>query len=384
VETLAGEEQVKLVMRSPQALPCLLLLLALAAGPLLHAQQDSIPAATETEEDYSQYDDVDFVDKKAKRFGSIKIFDLSPQRFISAMWDIQGPYDMSFSPLGSFPEGSEVSVAENGRATYTGGLRLQASIPVVARNNIIWQLGANYWDTRYSISPLFTTSSSAGLMQILENRGLRTTGLNTLVFKPLNETHFLIFQGNVDLSGNYFLDDPQSLRYARYSAALLWGKRPHDRLQWSIGLSRTYRVGAMNYIPVVMYNYTARSRKWGTEILFPARVQYRRTFNPRSLLLAGYELEGQSYRIAELSTNGNSLEIRRSELRMRVEHQRQLKGFVWLSIQAGYRYDWSFDADELPEGRDFLRGFFGEQPFAMLNSLGGAMYGQVGIHLVSP
>jgi len=71
-------------------------------------------------------------------------------------------------------------------------------------------------------------------------------------------------------------------------------------------------------------------------------------------------------------------------LRLRAEYQRQLKGFLWVSVQAGYRYDWSFDADELPEGREFFRGLFGDQPFAQLNSLGGAIYGQVGIHLVSP
>ena len=70
---------------------------------MLRAQQDSIPAKKDTDEDYSQYDDVDFVDEKAKRFCSQKIFDLSPQRFISAMWDMQGPYDLSFSPVGSFP-----------------------------------------------------------------------------------------------------------------------------------------------------------------------------------------------------------------------------------------------------------------------------------------
>ncbi len=359
-----------------------LLLLLLIAAPLL-AQQDTIPPSDE-EEDYSQYDNLDFADAKAKRFCSQKIFDLSPTRFISLMWDAQGPYDLRFSPIGSWAEDADAPVAEEGRATYTGGLRLQANIPVVSRNSIIWQLGATHWDTRYAISPTSTTDAAAGLMRELADRGLRTTGLNTTLFKPLNETQFIIFQGSADLSGDYFLDDPQGLRYLRYSAAALWGRRPHDRLQWGVGISRTYRVGAVNYIPVVLWNYTAPNRKWGIEALLPARGHYRRTFNPRSLLLAGWELEGQSYRIARLSTEASSLEIRRGELRLRVEHQRQLKGFVWLSIQAGYRYDWTFDADNLPEGREFFRGFFGDQPFAMLNSLGGAVYGQVGIHLVSP
>jgi hypothetical protein len=359
-----------------------LLLLALLVPAGLRAQPDTIPATDE--EDYSQYDDLGFADEKAKRYAHPKVLDLSPQRFISVLWDAQGAYTMQSSPLGSWPEEADAPVAEEARATYTGGLRVQANIPVVSRNSIIWQLGATYWDTRYAITPSFTTAGASGLMGVLGDRGLRTMGLNTTVFKPLNETQFLIVQAVADLSGTYTLDAPQSLRYLRYSGAVVWGRRPNDRLQWGLGISRTYRVGAINYIPVVMYNYTAPGRKWGTEILFPARAHYRRTFSPRSLLLAGYELEGQSYRIAELSTGDNSLEVRRGELRLRLEHQRQLKGFVWLSVQAGYRHDWSFNADDLPGGNEFFRGLFGDQPFAMLNSLGGAPYAQVGVHLVSP
>lgn len=359
-----------------------LLLTALLLPGLAWAQPDSIPAADE--EDYSQYDDLGFADDKAKRFCSQKILDQSPTRFISVMWDAQGGYDMRFSPRGSWAEDAELPTVEQGRATYAGGLRMQANIPVVSRNSIIWQLGATYWDTRYAITDRSEQPGSAGLMRTLADRGLRTAGLNTTLFKPLNETQFLIVQASADLSGDYFLDDPQGLQYVRGSVAALWGKRPNDRKQWGVGMSRTYRVGAMNYIPVLMYNYTAANRTWGTEILFPARAHYRRTFSARSLLLTGYELEGQSYRIQALSTDDKSFEVRRGELRLRAEYQRQVKGFLWLSVQAGYRHDWSFDADELPGGREFFRGFFGDQPFAMLNELGGAPYAQVGIHLVSP
>ncbi|MFN6115119.1 MAG: DUF6268 family outer membrane beta-barrel protein [Flavobacteriales bacterium] len=359
-----------------------LLFLALLAPVCLKAQPDTIPAADE--EDYSQYDDLGFADDKAKRYSHPKVLDLSPQRFISVLWDAQGAYTMQSSPLGSWPEEADAPVAEGSRANYTGGLRVQANIPVVSRNSIVWQMQANYWDVRYDLSPTFITASSAGLHRILGDRGLRTTGLGTTVFKPLSETAFLILQASADLSGDYYLDDPQPLEYLRYNAAVVWGKRPHDRLQWGVGLSRTYRAGAINYIPVVMYNFTAANRKWGTEILFPARAHYRRTFSARSLLLTGYELEGQSYRIQGLSTDAYSFEVRRGELRLRAEYQRQLKGFIWMSVQAGYRHDWSFNADELPGGDEFFRGLFGDQPFAMLNSLGGAPYAQVGIHLVSP
>jgi hypothetical protein len=100
-------------------------------------------------------------------------------------------------------------------------------------------------------------------------------------------------------------------------------------------------------------------------------------------LLFGYELEGQSYRIDALSKGDNSYEIRRGELRPRLELQKQLSGPFWFNIQAGYRIDYSFDADELQGGKEFFRGFVGEQPFGMLNSLGPALYFNIGISFVT-
>lgn len=361
--------------------------LLVGAGLCFHgvvsAQTDSL--AVEEEEDYSMYEDVVYADGGTKIFCSPKVFDLSPQRFVSIGWDYQLPFQLSASSLGSFAADEEPPVAEEGRIAYAGGLRLGANIPVVSRNNIVWQMGANYWDVRYRVEDVQTGTNPAGLLTALDERGLRTLGLNTTIFKPLNETQFLLIQANADLNGDFPILEPQSLRYLRYSVAALWGKRPHDRLMWGVGMARTYRVGEMNYIPVALYNFTAASRKWGTEILFPARAHYRRNFSPRSILLAGYELEGQSYRIDPLSEADRSLEIRRGELRARLDYQRQLAGFIWVSAQAGWRYNWSFDADYLPnDGQEFFRGFFGDQTYAMLNQIGNPLYFQLGVHLVSP
>jgi hypothetical protein len=201
-----------------------------------------------------------------------------------------------------------------------------------------------------------------------------------------------------ELNGTYNLSSEShkpDFTTIRSSVSALYGKRPHDRKQWAVGLSRTYRAGEMNYIPVVMYNYTSVNRKWGTEILFPARAAYRRKFTSRSILLAGYELEGTSYRLYNMENNvptadpmttirKSSYELRRSELRFRLDYQRQLKGFVWLAIQGGIRYDLSYNVDALDGGNDFFRGFFGSQSYLMLNQVGLAPYVNVSINLVSP
>ncbi len=359
---------------------CLLLLLQ---GGWAWSQ---VTDSTSEEEDEVDYGAVELVEGKSKTYANSRIVGTSPQRFVSVGWDWQGPYDMTFSPIGSYPEGTEIPVANQstGRATYTGGFRLNANIPVISRNNLVWQLGATYWDTRYNINNIAGANSGSDVLRALNDRGMRTGGLNTTVYKPLNEFQFLLFQGSVDMSGDFGWGLQP---YVRGSAAVLWGKRPNERKQWAVGLSRTYRVGAMNYIPIVLYNWTAPNRKWGIEALLPARGAVRYNIDRNSMLLAGFELEGQSYRLnglSQLRADQGSLEIRRGELRPRLEYMRQLSGYFWVGVQAGYRINYSFDADLLPNGREFFRGFFGDQPFAMLNSLGNAPYAQITINFVSP
>jgi hypothetical protein len=149
-------------------------------------------------------------------------------------------------------------------------------------------------------------------------------------------------------------------------------------------LSRTYRAGDLNYIPVFLLNWTSANSKWGAEMLLPARAHLRRSFNSRSILLIGYELEGQTYRIGSRNAVYPNLELRRSELRFRLAYERSLSGFIWISWQAGFRYNYSFNMDELPNNRDFFRGFTGTQPYFMENTLSNTFYSLISINLVSP
>lgn len=340
------------------------------------------------DDDYSAYENLEFAGKKAKTYANPKINGLTPQRFVSVGYDAIAPYSARFSDIGRFPVDANPDFTDERRATYTDAYRVNVNIPVVSTNKILWQMGANYLQTNYRFEEDGQNpNANHNLPGLLQENALRSIGLVTTIYKPLNEKHFLLFQGSADLNGNYRMNQLQSLGYLRYSGAILWGKRPHDRLQWAVGLSRTYRVGNMNYIPVLMYNWTSKTGKWGTEILLPARGAVRYTFNSRNMLLFGFDLEGSTYRIQELSQPNHSFEIRRGELRFRFEYQRKLTGFFWLGLQAGVRLDYSFDADDLPAESaksDWFRGFFGTQDFAMKNKLGPAPFLSLTINFVSP
>ena len=201
------------------------------AGPGILAQVDTL---VEEEEDYSMYDNLDFADGGAKNFCSSKILGISPAKLISIGYDLQLGYDLQADTLGD-------ALPETVAFSRTGGMRLAANIPVISRNDVIVQLGANYWESTYTAAD--AAAIQHPLRQNLAQNGLRTTGIATTIFKPFNETNFLLFQGSADLNGDYSFSDLLPLQYLKYSAAALFGKRPSDNKQWALGVARTYRVG---------------------------------------------------------------------------------------------------------------------------------------------
>ena len=364
-----------------------LMLGAVLIGAVASAQVDTTGTGEE-DIDFDLYDNLGFADEGAKRFCSPKIEGLSPAKLISVGYDFQGGYALSAGQILA-ADGSSLAAAGEGTVNATSGLRVGCNIPVVSKTNVVWQMGANYWNTNYRFDEAPTAADNP-LLQSLAEHGLRTAGINTTVFKPLDSKQFLLFQGSADLSGTYGID-LMPLDYLKYSAALVYGRRPTEKKQWGVGVARTYRVGEINYIPVVLYNATDARNRWGTEILFPARAHVRRTLNPRNMVFFGYELEGQSYRLWRDPESGadlrsQDLEIRRGEARIRAVYEFSLKDFVWLSLQAGYRYNYRFDVDRLTDGDEIYRAFglLRDDPYAQINSLGNPFYFNVSLNLVSP
>lgn len=366
----------------------LLLFLLFSGG--ISAQVDSLTIDSlpvEEEEDYSLYDQLDFADGGAKRFCTSKVLDLSPAKLISVGFDFQGPFSLTTD---SFPSNPPYTGFDDKKSRYNGagGIRLAANIPVISRNNIIVQLGVNYgqinyYDKENNDLPLLENPVN----QTLRANGLKTMGLNGTVFKPFNEKHFAIVQVSGDLNGDYGFSNIPGLQHTRISAAAIFGWKRHDRSMVGLGLSRTYRGGEELYIPVLLLNWTAPNRKWGAEVLAPARAHLRRTLSSRSLLLFGYEMEGNSYYLSNnvaLQQENRSIELRRSELRIRAVYECSLKNFIWLSVQAGLRYNYAFDVDNTASDQYAFRGLFGDQPYFMNNDLSHTFYTMISINLVSP
>jgi hypothetical protein len=372
-----------------------LLILLWAWSPVyIFAQSSDSTQTSKTneEEDFSMYDEVDFADQSARRYCSPKIEGLSPAKLISIGYDFQAGYGLGAG--GFTTKNGETSwVPDSVRVLNSRGIRLGFNIPVISRTNLVWQMGANYWEQRYAMEGLNgePLASPHPLLKTLSENGLRTMGVNTTLFKPLDDKRFLLFQGSADLNGDFSPLGLMPLKYLKYSAALVYGIRPNEKKQWGLGLARTYRVGELNYIPVFLFNWTDASNKWGTEILFPARAHVRYTVNPRNMLFGGFELEGQSYRLWNQNMTPDKfreedLEIRRGEIRLRAMYEFSLKDFVWLSVQAGYRINYRYEVDRLVGGQEIYRAFglLSDAPYVMENRLGNPLYFNISLNLVSP
>jgi hypothetical protein len=346
-------------LRKPLLWACLLL-------PTLAAAQDE-------DFDMSQFEEASDV----KLYCNNKVNGLSPSRLLSLSYDWVGSNTWESSAGEAFDGTFPTSSTEFRRNT---GLRLETNYPIISKNSIIVNAYLNYWESHYR----FDAGAEAGLPQLLDVHPLRTTVAGALIFKPLDEKKFLLFQFDGALNGNYnFRDISPDFGKVKVSGAFLYGWKRNDNTNVAIGVTRTFRGGRALHIPVLLWNKTFNP-KWGVEMLLPARAAVRRNFSAKSLMMFGYELEGQSYHIQNTNGSpgplfgdpmgGNDWELRKSEIRARLSWDKAITDFIWFNVQAGAVVNYRVDLD---------RDGGATEPW-VTNNLGVPFYVRFGIQMVSP
>ena len=123
-------------------------------------------AQTETEStdsfddiDWSLYDDLGFEDESIKRYANAKIEGLSPAKLISFGYDFQGPYTIASEDM-TLADGTTIAGSEALQVNSTAGIRAGFNLPVVSQTNLVWQMGANYWNTSYNYAEAPTASDN--------------------------------------------------------------------------------------------------------------------------------------------------------------------------------------------------------------------------------
>jgi hypothetical protein len=331
----------------------------LALSTVAKAQTDT----TEVFEDYSRYGDSDGV----IRYCTQKVLNQTPQRIISIGYDYNAEFHMPgirFSESNTTPQEFHVN--------RVNMLRAQVNIPVIATNKFIWQLGVNYWSSQFA----YDNNKNNPFVTSLQSNSLLSTGLNTTIFKPLNERNFLIFQASADINGVFPKLGDINSRALTLSATGIYGWKTSESNMIGAGIARTYRAGRLIYVPVILWNKTFNDR-WGMELLLPAKGFVRYNFSTSSMLQLGFELEGnQFYTKLPQSKNGLGF-IQRGEFKPRIMWDKKITGFLWFNVQAGLRYNYRFDVMNKYDGKEDRDRFFTSQ-------LGNPMYINISLNFVSP
>lgn len=218
----------------------------------MYAQDSSKPAPTFT------FEDVD--NTPVKVYCNQKILNQTPNRFISIGYEYQTSSNLTaaISPRG---DSRQIDAMQ--------GLRVSFNTPLISKNKLIISLGGQYARTAFNGTNQFPYP----LFPQLVNDGLHTAGLNTTIFKPLNEKNFIIVQLNAD--ANWLAPTLKNIntKAITFSATAIYGWKKSESEMFGLGVSRTYRMGRLIYVPVVLYNKTFND-KWGQKLLFLLKLMY--------------------------------------------------------------------------------------------------------------
>jgi len=331
-------------------------------------------AQEEGPEDEEEFDFSSLVPAEdIKAYCSSRILNGGPQNLFSIGYDFQGSHDLEAGEFLNNPS-QDIEIG------LINEFRVDAQYPIISKNNITIGLQFNYLRTHFEYGN--DVGIQHPLLATLDENGLTSTSFSTVIFKPLDIDNFMIFQAGATLNGDYTLGDIQSMEYTRFFGAIIYGWKPNDRKMWGLGVSRTYLGGSLNYLPVIYYQYSSKDGRWGVDALLPSRFNLKRNFSKQTIVSLGWNIQGNSYRLNALSSENPSLdpELNRSELRFRVIFDKGVTNTIWLSLQAGLRYNWDFNVDD----EHAFRSFFSDDPYLFENDMGNPVFGQVSIRWVSP
>lgn len=313
--------------------------------------------------DYAKFGDAEGV----KRYCTQKVINQLPQRIVSLGYEYQGGFTMP-----GVRASATSAVVQDFTINQVSAIKAQINIPIISNTKIIWQLGANYWASRFNVD----NPSNNLFAQTLDSKALTTTGINSTIFKPLNEKNFLIVQASADMNGLFQRFSDISSEAITVSGTIIYGWKTSDRNMIGTGISRTYRAGQILHVPVLFWNRSFND-KWGMELLLPARGHVKYNFSTSNILQLGFELEGNQFLMNLPNSQNGKVFIQRGELKPRVAWDRKITGFLWMSAQAGFRYNWRFDVMNQYDAREESQRYFSSK-------LGNPFYFNLSLNFVSP
>lgn len=251
---------------------------------------------------------------------------------------------------------------------------VRALAPVMNKPRTKLILGIEYELEEFNFDGL--TESSYALYRYLEDKNLKSVGLQLAYLHSLNQRNFYLIRVKGELNGDYTHDDVNIADYFKATVDVAYGWKKTPDYSIGIGFQWGYVFGRQRIYPGILYNRTFNP-KWGVESIFPANARLRYNANEKTLFYAGYRLEGGSYNLyvdEPPLSKFKDLELRRTDIKGLLRMEREIYDFLWFAVEGGFRQYYRHRLFDEVGSRDEL----------IKNDLAGAGYVGVELYLVPP
>ncbi|MHA6246405.1 DUF6268 family outer membrane beta-barrel protein [Pontibacter sp. CAU 1760] len=251
---------------------------------------------------------------------------------------------------------------------------IRALAPLINRPQTKLIIGFDYQMEEFNFDNV--TPSSYPLYSYLEDKDLKSIGLQLAYLHSLDDRRFYIVRIKGELNGDYTHDDINITDYLKTTVDVAYGWKKNPNFAIGVGAQLGYTYGRKNIYPGILYNRTF-TPQWGVESIFPANVRMRYNANEKTLFYAGYRLEGASYNLfvdEPPLSEFKDLEYRRTDVKALVRMEREIYDFLWFAVEGGFRQYY----------RNRIFDEIGSRDEIINNDLAGAGYVGLELYLTPP
>lgn len=269
-----------------------------------------------------------------------------------------------------------------GEVNYNRRIKFKFKVPVINKDRFKLVYGFHYSHEEFRFDDPENLNYS--LYKSLEDKSLKSLGSSfSFLFPRKNKTYFAL-QVKLNLNGDYYRSDVNLAEFLKISAGPMWGKKPNDNLMYGFGFAYSYTFGDPSISPLIAY-YQTFSKKWGIEAMLPLEAKVRFNMNEGSIWYLGAEARGASYNIRlndPALADMNTLELRHSEIKFQFSLNQEIHDFLWIALQAGYRYNLNFNLAESNRNRSATNFF--EREYIAESQLDDAFFFNVSLNIKAP
>jgi hypothetical protein len=287
-----------------------------------------------------------------------------PKKALSLQYEYQSRFNNDYTERYRLSNIARQHNFENVQA-----VRFNFNKNLVVKPKLYISLDIGYWYSRFNT---VNVSPNTTFTQQVNGANFHSFTATANIFKPLNDKHFLLVNLSAEFNQNGRLFQNVGIQNLFGGGGVFFGWKKGFSSMKALGLLRAYRLGRVVHVPAFLMNHSF-NKKWGVEMLLPARAAVRYAPNTKSFVTAGYDLEGGQFAFAAPGTPLHNSFFQRGEIRPRLGYETALGKNTRLTLNTGLRINGRFNWADNYDGKRLL----------VENDPGVNFFANLGLHIVN-